>query len=500
MIRIMAAVGRDRLARRGVMLAVVMVIVVLLIVLAVGFGFSMRANLLSTAASGDELQARLAAEAGIQRVIHLLRTERMYVSSWLNNAEAFHDVLVWSPEQEAAPAGFERVSVDSFGGGKETEGARGVAWRFSVVADDPADDEDRVWFGIVPESAKLNINVASAEQLTGLFNELLDPMAAVIPELVDSLLDWRDSDQDERSAGAESDYYQQLKPVGYVAKDGPFETVEELLLVKGFTAEVLFGEDYNRNGLLEPNENDGDSSLPPDNSDGELDRGLLPYLTVWSRELNVASDTRPRINIRGQRVDALIRELGEFFDSEAVEYIMSRAGNADNPVVSPVELVAGADSPLTVEDLPVVLDRLTVLSVPGFMGLINVNAAPAAVLATVSELEPYVDAILAVRANLSDESKFTPAWLHTEAGVPLEVLAKVVGVRPDYGVTTGAYQFSVESLGFADHVGVVKRIGVVLELIWPSNPQILYRRDLTPLGMAYRVHELEENVFVSRTG
>ena len=280
MIRIMAAVGRDRLARRGVMLAVVLVIVVLLIVLAVGFGFSMRANLLSTAASGDELQARLAAEAGIQRVIHLLRTERMYVSSWLNNAEAFHDVLVWSPEQEAAPAGFGRVSVDSFGGREETEGARGVAWRFSVVADDPADDEERVRFGIVPESAKLNINVASAEQLTGLFNELLDPMAVVIPELVDSLLDWRDSDQEQRADGAESDYYQQLKPVGYVAKDGLFETVEELLLVKGFTAEVLFGEDYNRNGLLEPNENDGDSSLPPDNSDGELDRGLLPYLVA----------------------------------------------------------------------------------------------------------------------------------------------------------------------------------------------------------------------------
>jgi len=497
-IRIMAAVGWDRLARRGVMLAVVLVVVVLLIVLVAGFGFSMRANLLSTAASGDELQARLAAEAGIQRVIHLLGTERMYVSSWLDNAEAFHDVLVWSPEQEEAPAGFGRASVEGFSGRQEAEGDRDVAWRFTIVADDPADDEERVRFGIVPESAKLNINVASPEQLTSLFSGLLDPMEVVIAELVDSLLDWRDGDQEQRDDGAESDYYQQLKPVGYVAKDGPFETVEELLLVKGFTPAVLYGEDYNRNGLLDPNENDGDSSLPPDNSDGQLDRGLLPYLTVWSRELNVASDTRPRINIRGQRVDVVIRELGEFFDAAAVEYIMSAAGDADNPVVSPVELVSRADSPLTVEDLPVVLDRLTVLSVPGFMGLINVNVAPPEVLATISQLDSYVDAIVAARENLSDESKFTPAWLHTAAGVPVEVLAEVVGVRPDYGVTTGAYQFSVESLGFADHVGVVKRIGVVLELIWPSNPQILYRRDLTPLGMAYRVHELEENVFASR--
>jgi hypothetical protein len=351
----------------------------------------------------------------------------------------------------------------------------------------------------VPESAKLNVNTASAEQLTTLFDQLLDPTEVAVPELVDALLDWRDADDDPEPNGAESEYYEQLQPVGYMAKNGPFETVEELLLVRGFTGKVLLGEDYNRNGLLDASENDAEASFPADNSDSRLDRGLLPYLTVWSRELNTSSDGRPRMYIAGGGLGRLQEQLEESFDPAVATFLMQAGGSGGNPLRSPVELVTREDSPLTVDDLPGILDRITTLPLPGFMGLINVNAAPAEVLRTMAELQPYVDDIVGVRASLSDEQKRTPAWLCTAAGVPLEVLAQVVGARPDYGITTGAYQFSVESVGYADHVGACKRLQVVLEMIWPSNPQVLYFRDLTPLGTAYRIHELTDNVFASRT-
>lgn len=57
-------------------------------------------------------------------------------------------------------------------------------------------------------------------------------------EIWGALADWLDSDELPRSGGAESPYYQSLKP-GYAARNGKLWTVEELSLVKGFTPEVI---------------------------------------------------------------------------------------------------------------------------------------------------------------------------------------------------------------------------------------------------------------------
>jgi hypothetical protein len=81
-------------------------------------------------------------------------------------------------------------------------------------------------------------------------------------QIVDAILDWRDADSTQGANGAESAYYNGLTPP-YNCKNQPFETLEELLYVRGITPEILFGEDFNLNGTLEPNENDGDESWPP---------------------------------------------------------------------------------------------------------------------------------------------------------------------------------------------------------------------------------------------
>jgi len=55
-----------------------------------------------------------------------------------------------------------------------------------------------------------------------------------------SILDWRDSDQKVRNApfGAEDEYYMSLNPP-YKAKNFQFESLEELLLVRGVTPEIF---------------------------------------------------------------------------------------------------------------------------------------------------------------------------------------------------------------------------------------------------------------------
>lgn len=61
-------------------------------------------------------------------------------------------------------------------------------------------------------------------------------------EIVDSLTDWFDTDDDESDNGAESSYYESLeKPV--VIRNGPVDFLDELLQVKGVTWELLYGND-----------------------------------------------------------------------------------------------------------------------------------------------------------------------------------------------------------------------------------------------------------------
>ena len=89
------------------------------------------------------------------------------------------------------------------------------------------------------ESGKINLNRVQEEQLRTLieFIGIQKPDSDII---VDSILDWRDADSDHRLNGAEDDYYQSLNPP-YKAKNGPFDSVEELLLVRGVTPDYFYG-------------------------------------------------------------------------------------------------------------------------------------------------------------------------------------------------------------------------------------------------------------------
>ena len=141
-------------------------------------------------------------------------------------------------------------------------------------------------------------------------------------ELADAILDFIDSDETARENGCESEYYESLTPP-YPAKNSPLESLDELLLVRGVTLGLLYGEDANRNGLLDPNENDGDVSYPPDNQDGALQMGWSAYLTVFGREKNLLSDSTPRININGNDLATLYDTLEESFDSTVAQFVIA---------------------------------------------------------------------------------------------------------------------------------------------------------------------------------
>jgi hypothetical protein len=85
----------------------------------------------------------------------------------------------------------------------------------------------------------------------------------------------------------------------------------------------LFGEDANRNGLLDPNEDDGEATYPPDNADGRLNPGWAAFLSVHSRESNLRSDGAPKININQSLLTVLYDELKEEFDEDIARFVVA---------------------------------------------------------------------------------------------------------------------------------------------------------------------------------
>ncbi len=90
---------------------------------------------------------------------------------------------------------------------------------------------------ITDESGKINLNKADEKTLL----DLMQALNIESPEkdiIVDSIMDWRDPDEFHRLNGAESDYYERLNPP-YKSKNGPFDSIEELLLIRGITPEIF---------------------------------------------------------------------------------------------------------------------------------------------------------------------------------------------------------------------------------------------------------------------
>ncbi|MBW7956981.1 MAG: general secretion pathway protein GspK [Deltaproteobacteria bacterium] len=99
--------------------------------------------------------------------------------------------------------------------------------------------EGTVSYRIEDERAKVNLNTAPM----GVIDELLRLSGADKPArdaISDSIIDWRDENSDFHLNGAEDDYYGSL-PFPYGSKDGPFDFIEELLLVKGVSREIFYG-------------------------------------------------------------------------------------------------------------------------------------------------------------------------------------------------------------------------------------------------------------------
>ena len=90
----------------------------------------------------------------------------------------------------------------------------------------------------VPENAKLNINLATPEQLAALFFSLGLPAGRSL-EMATAVVDWRSPRTSD--AGSLFDLFYSSLPRPYTARHAPLEHMEELLPVKGMNQSLFFG-------------------------------------------------------------------------------------------------------------------------------------------------------------------------------------------------------------------------------------------------------------------
>jgi DNA uptake protein ComE-like DNA-binding protein len=328
--------------------------------------------------------------------------------------------------------------------------------RFWIIGRDPASPPtypDRVYFGLVDEASKLNLNSASTNQLQYLPGMNEDLLAAI--------LDWRNP-----NASGGSQMYYAMASSPYTCKGAPFETVDELRLVYGTAMDILAGDDVNRNGILDTHEKDlaGNSQCDP---------GLFEYVTVYSREPNFHSDGTMKTNVNN--IMQLMPLLQERLGSARASQIRTRLG----PLPSPSLLAFYLHSGMTLDEFALIYGDITVSNSRYKRGRVNINTAPAAVLACLPGLDDSTaQQIVAYRQTAANLTSI--AWIVEALGNNNTALAQLAA--GDY-ITTQSYQFTADIAALGPHGRGYRRAKFVFD-ITEGAPKILYRQDLTRLGWA----------------
>lgn len=130
-------------------------------------------------------------------------------------------------------------------------------------------DGAEIRVNLTDEESRLNINQMNIIALAQLLDYIGVPEDSITP-MVDSLQDWKDTDDLHRLSGAEDEYYMTL---GYKAKNAPFDVPEELLYVKGYTSEHL----------------NGSKDIKP----------VLPLITTWGEGVNVNTVSLDMLKVVG---------------------------------------------------------------------------------------------------------------------------------------------------------------------------------------------------------
>ncbi len=351
------------------------------------------------------------------------------------------------------------------------------------------DSEQPTW-GLVDESSKLNLNTATPAML-----QKLPKMTA---NLAAAIVDWRDADSTPSDNGAEDEIYGQLNPP-YRCKNAPFESIDELRLVYGFTYDILYDEDANMNAVLDPNENDEDATPPNDNHDGVLNRGVLAYVTAHSKMSNLRTNGQMKVNVAEVDQNGLTKLMTDAgLSSQLVQQVLARfpsgqagggaggpGGGAGGPGGQPPQPAVTNNSVLQFyirsglkqEEFTLIEGDLTTSTNQFVEGLVNVNTATATVLACLPGLDATkADTLIATRASMGTDLQHSIAWVK-------DALDATSADQLGPYITGRSYVYSADVAALGHRGRGYKRVKFIFDTT-EGGAKIRQRQELTHLGWA----------------
>jgi len=190
--------------------------------------------------------------------------------------------------------------------------------------------------GPLDEHSKANINLLNQVQLMNIPDMGMDTAQAIV--------DWRDSNTEPGLLGAEASFYRG-RGKSYGPRNKDFRSTAEIELVAGVMPESFRDEDWNLNGRLDANEDDGEFTWPNDNEDGVLDAGWSDLLTASSRTSPLALSGEPRLNLKAQETDTqVLMERVPMSEPQATALLAyARTPNArlEQLMVAPLSTLSG---------------------------------------------------------------------------------------------------------------------------------------------------------------
>jgi competence ComEA-like helix-hairpin-helix protein len=400
-------------------------------------------------------------------VLHTARMDLLIVKHYGDRIQAHYLALAGV---ERAKALLYRDSVGRRQTGKNHTGA---------LFDDAADFRDtplgrgriRVFhgspavYGVSDEESRLNVNTTPPE--------ILSKIQGMSAQIVAAIVDWRGAGQPVSAGGAGADYYSSLSPP-YVPRNGPLQTVRELLMVRGVTPQLLLG--------------DAAAQRDPDDSGDELpaEDGWSPMLTVDSRDDNVNAAGTTRVDVQSADQGALTAVQG--ITPEIARAIVSSRGQnqfksiadlldvkAQAPAQGPGPAPGAATNGSPVIDdnlLMQIADDITVGGDSSAAGLININTATPEVLQCLPGMDPTL-AHAVVTHRQSNGFFANMAWLLKVPGMTDDIFKQIAPL-----LTARSETFRVISEGRIASTGTRQRIQAILH-VGPHEIQTLsYREDL----------------------
>ncbi len=272
----------------------------------------------------------------------------------------------------ACRAGIETAIAVLNDDDKEYDGYADLWYENPIDFNDIELDQSFFTVKVIDEAGKLNINTATKKQL------LVLPY--MTDEIADSILDWRDGNDNIRPGGAEAGFYLNLQN-GYQIRNGNFKTIRELLRVKDMTEELLYGSsDY---------------------------YGWVDYLTCYSYDTNSDATGTAKVDINSANERDLSTNL-EISPAQAKWIVENRSYNSVGDLLKnnapteprPSSGRGNQSQQIDRQTFFEIVDKVTIASTDKMFGRVNINTASKVVLmALFEENEDVVNEIITFRGG-----------------------------------------------------------------------------------------------------